>query len=195
MAGPSTGRQTRCHRQDLTMCWPREFSANRCAGATCFDTCSHISHFLAVIGARRAYLTAQPGELGIELTFASHCVSGECAKRCAIQHQTQMLGPGMFAPHLHAMGHRHCIAGGMAMLERLDRTIHMFTELVHERTLFRAVGAQISYGSQTDSGRQKMLRFMSNNASGAPEFLCVPGPNPLQVSFKPAHPSGGVLVP
>jgi hypothetical protein len=114
------------------MSGPRQFSADGCAGATGFDTSGHVPYLLAVIGACRAHLTAQPRKLGIKLTFASHRVSGECAKRSAIQHQTQMLGPRMFAARLNAMGQRHRIACGMAVLERFDPPVHVLTQLVHE---------------------------------------------------------------
>ena len=89
------------------MIQPGDFHAKPCAIAAGFDAVLHVAQCGAVLFARLAHFGAQGGKAVVELAFAAQRVGGEGAKAGTIQHQSQMLRPGMFATHFQAMGHRH----------------------------------------------------------------------------------------
>jgi len=132
MGGAAAGRgHSRGGFQHLLMVGARDLAATGGAGAAGLDAVFHVAQRLAVLFAGLAHLGAQSGEAGVKLAFAPERIGGEGAQAGAIEHQAQMLGPGMLPAHLQAMGHGHGGTDGMAMLCRRNGVFGQLAEIIH----------------------------------------------------------------
>jgi hypothetical protein len=94
-----TGRQLRCHSQDLFMAQLGQLRAGLHTGSTDRHALGHAPNIFAVISAAFADVGAHGGKSVVELAFARHRVAGESADGSAVQHQADVLGPSMFTTH------------------------------------------------------------------------------------------------
>ena len=108
-----------------------KLAAEPCAVPAGFHAFLHSAHRLAIGGTGLTNLGAKRGEAGMKLAFALQRVGGEGTEAGAIQHQPQMLRPGMLAVHFQAMGQRHGMTHSVALLQRLDGGARLLAELVH----------------------------------------------------------------
>ena len=108
-----------------------QFAAKPDAFAAGLDAVIHLAQRCAVLGTSFAQLGAETGKAGMELALSSQGVGRKGAETRAIQHQAQMLRPGMFAAALEAIGHGHGVTHLMAMRERLDGGAGLLAELIH----------------------------------------------------------------
>ena len=85
----------------------RDFLALTRARPAGLHTILHVPQRGAILFAGLTDLGAEFRQLGMELALAAQRIGGEGAKAGAIQHQPQMLRPGMLSAHLQAMRHGH----------------------------------------------------------------------------------------
>ena len=112
---------------------PRQVTAEAGAVAAGGRALFHVAQSGAGLGTGLAYLGAQGGKAGVKLALLSQRIGGEGANGGAIQHQAQMLGPGMRAALFQAVGQRHGVADGMAVLKGFDSVPGLLAQLVHDR--------------------------------------------------------------
>src|ERR1700754_3815346 len=120
----------------------------------------------------------------MELALAAQRVGGKGAEGGTVQHQPQMLRPGMFAAPFQAMGHRHGVTGDVAMLKRLDCVARLMAELVHDIALQGTTGnaAQVARFRRPDqSGSSHPSRPISLTKRTAPRPLSSNVSGPVRV--------------
>lgn len=85
----------------------RCFPAGRRAGAAGVHASLHAADLLAIGATGIADIGAEIAKLGMELALARQEVGRGGADLRAVQHQANVLRPGMFAAHLQTVRHRH----------------------------------------------------------------------------------------
>jgi hypothetical protein len=118
------------HAENLGVLEACRFPAELRAMAACSDTILHLSEPLAVLRANLADISAQGTNAVVELALVRKEVGGRRANRGTIEHQADVLRPGVFAAKLEAVRHHHREAGRVALCQRVHARVDLVTEPV-----------------------------------------------------------------
>src|SRR5438105_2272175 len=126
-----SGRGLRSRLEDFRMLEARDFGGEPRAFPAGLNTVLHAVQRGAVLFAGPADFGADQREAVVKLALAAQGIGSEGADARAIQHQPEMLRPGMLAAGFQTVGHRHGSAYRMAALKRRDGLLYLPAQLVH----------------------------------------------------------------